>query len=489
MESTSRRELVAALQLAKARQYPQAANELYNLLKRPDLEPERMQLRYVLGLILMEMNLYQVAAFQFVEVLRNGNNNYSKLCLDKLIIAADYLGDDMLLNYAISKFRLEDLPAENHDMVYFRMGESLLKAKKFDESAKYSANVSPRSKYYYPAKFNQGLAYLEGKQIDYAIKVFKDIFQNLQRAPVTNELRVSAQLALARSYYQKKDWENSLFWYRAVPRDSELWHDALFESSWALFMSARFRSTLSNFQSLHSSFYEYFYQPESLLLRSIVYLYICKYDELEKVLNLYEKSYGEISDKVGDFLKATQNPIDLYDEVEKTQKIILQGGIEKVGSLGLKLPFKVTRYLLKQGGFEAGAKYLNLLGMERKRLNTFPNGFSKSAIGIYAEKILVNRIRNAKISIGESIKAELQGMRIELRDYYEQASFIKYELINAKKEILQKKIDGKKGTDRIDEKFNRNFYVENGFEYYPFRGEFWLDEIGNYQYLGKSSCQ
>jgi hypothetical protein len=349
--------------------------------------------------------------------------------------------------------------------------------------------VSPRSKYYYPAKFNQGLAYLEGKQIDYAIKVFKDIFQNLQRAPVTNELRVSAQLALARSYYQKKDWENSLFWYRAVPRDSELWHDALFESSWALFMSARFRSTLSNFQSLHSSFYEYFYQPESLLLRSIVYLYICKYDELEKVLNLYEKSYGEISDKVGDFLKATQNPIDLYDEVEKTQKIILQGGIEKVGSLGLKLPFKVTRYLLKQGGFEAGAKYLNLLGMERKRLNTFPNGFSKSAIGIYAEKILVNRIRNAKISIGESIKAELQGMRIELRDYYEQASFIKYELINAKKEILQKKIDGKKGTDRIDEKFNRNFYVENGFEYYPFRGEFWLDEIGNYQYLGKSSCQ
>ena len=41
---------------------------------------------------------------------------------------------------------------------------------------------------------------------------------------------------------------------------------------------------------------------------------------------------------------------------------------------------------------------------------------------------------------------------------------------------------------QVDEKADRKFYIQNGFEFWPFQGEYWLDELGNYHYLGVSAC-
>ncbi len=80
-------------------------------------------------------------------------------------------------------------------------------------------------------------------------------------------------------------------------------------------------------------------------------------------------------------------------------------------------------------------------------------------------------------------------IRTELADLYEQASFIRYEMIAGKKEVVKKRISGSDLPDTVDAKVDREFYVQNGYEYYPFRGEYWLDEIGNYHYLGQQSCE
>ncbi len=108
--------------------------------------------------------------------------------------------------------------------------------------------------------------------------------------------------------------------YREVPRDTPLWHDTLFESSWAMLRSGRFRSALSNFQSLHSTYYEDFYLPESLLLRAIVYLYICKYDEMEKVLNLFNRIYRPVYKNIEKALENPTDPTVAFNEVVKVMR-------------------------------------------------------------------------------------------------------------------------------------------------------------------------
>jgi hypothetical protein len=95
-----------------------------------------------------------------------------------------------------------------------------------------------------------------------------------------------------------------------------------------------------------------------------------------------------------------------------------------------------------------------------------------------------------KAVIGSKVKNHLTKIQSELVDFDEQSSFIRYEMLNGKKEVLKNKIlDKNKITKSPSVVHDRSFYVQNGYEYYPFQGEYWLDEVGNYHYLGKQSCE
>lgn len=480
----SRVQLSNALKMAQAGQTESAANALFSLSRRSELASDRPQIKYILGTMLIDLKLYQTAAFQFVEVIRLKHPKYSKMAIEKLSIVADTLGDDTILNYAISRVDLNDFPANLRDMIHYRLGEIKMRNRDFAKAADLFAKVSPGSSYYYQALYSKGLAELEANQPTLAINTFNRMLDGRRKAPVTDTNRVSAQLGLARALYQKQDWEASIEAYAQIPRDTWFWHESVFEQSWAMLRAARFRSALSNFQTLHSAYYEDFYMPESLLLRSIVYLYICKYDEMEKVLSLFEKTYGPVRGKIGEFLKANIEASAYYAEIEKSQ--VLKKTDQ---SANLRIPYIAMRRVLDEGNVKRALHYLDKLNQEKNRIEG-NHAFRAAPLGQYALKILANRSRNTKVAVGDMTKAHLLNMRLELRDLYEQAGFIRYEMITGRKEVVKKKLAGKDvGIDQIDEKIGREFYIQNGYEYYPFQGEYWLDEVGNYHFLGKQSCE
>ncbi len=478
-----KQQLSAALKLARDGQYAGAAAQLYTLSKRKELVAERPQIKYILGTMLVELKLYQTAAFQFVEVIRSKDAQYTKMAVEKLSIVADILGDDTILNYALSKVDLQNFPANQRDMINYRLAEISQRNGNFQEAIAQYLRVSPKSSYYSLAMFNKGIAELEMNNTTNAIRTYKRLLGELKNKPVTDNNRVAAQMGLARALYQNQDWDGAVATYSSIPRDTTFWHDAVFEQSWAMLRGARFRSALSNFQTIHSAYYEDFYMPESLLLRSIIYLYICKYDEMDKVLGLFEKTYGPVRAKVGDFIKSTKNPESYYVELQKAYRMKTTDSVES-----LRLPYVVLRYSLDQGDVKRSMSYLNILDQERKRIDA-SNSFKASALGKYALKIVKQRSTNTKLAIGDMLKVHLLNIRAELKDLYEQAGFIRYEMINGKKETLKKQIAGNAREKTINSDIDRSFYVENGYEYYPFQGEYWHDEIGNYHYLGKQSCE
>lgn len=483
LSNSGARMLSEALAAVRNGQCERATNPLFVMSRKNEFLAEREQIKYLLGACLMEMKLYQVAAFQFVDVIRSGSNKYTKQAIEKLSFAADILGDETMLNYAISKVQVEDFPAQNKDMIFFRLGEIKLKNNKSSEAQELFAKVGPTSRYFAQAQFNRGLAFLEANKTREALIIYKDFLASRASLPVTDSQRVAGQLAIARAYYQAQDWENAIEAYRAIPRDTEAWHDALFESSWAMLRAAKFRSSLSNFQSLHSTYYEDFYLPESLLLRAIVYLYICKYDEMDKVLTLFEKTYGPVRTGLSQFMTANTDSLSYFAEIEKA----FNRRHDRKFSGVLKIPYSVSRNILDEGDVKNSLSYLKLLSSEKTKVESMVR-LAKTSFGQYASKVLSNRIRNTRIAVGDMVKAHVLGIRGELKDLYEQAEFIRYEMINGRKETLKKRIAGKY-IEQVDEKVDRTFYVQNGFEYWPFEGEYWLDEIGNYHYLGKQSCE
>jgi hypothetical protein len=489
-KSPSKRSPIAiALTQLKNGQFAQAANSLLVLSRRSAYVAERPQIKYFLGVAMMELKMNQVAAFQFVDVIKSGDRKYTRQALDKLLVVTDKLGDETLLNYAIQRIDVSSVPTQNREMLYYRMGEIKQKAGLYSEAVQLYSRVGTGSRYYLNALYNMGLSQAEAKQTDLALTSFQTLLSARSDASVTDTNKVAAQMAIARTLYQKKDWEGSIEAYSKIPRDHRLWHDSIFERSWAMLRAARFRSALSNFQSLHSSYYDNFYIPETLLLRSIVYLYICKYDEMEKVLTLFDNQYRPVEDSIQKFIKYQSSSASYFDELNKAYQIKNDSDADAENEKKTKVSYLAIRHIADEGDVRRAYAYISKLITERKLVSENPQ-IKSSAIGSYSIKLLTNRMKSAKASAGDMVKAHLQNMLVELKDLREQTSLIRYEMINGKKESLKKRLSGNDLAEvQVDDEKDRSFYVQNGYEYYPFQGEYWLDEVGNFHYLGKQNCE
>jgi tetratricopeptide (TPR) repeat protein len=484
------RELQTALNLAKTGDYLGASSRLFVMTRNPKFADQRIRIKYILGLMLFEMKMYQVSAFQFVDVVRSGDKRYTKQALQKLSFAADILNDDTLINYAIGKVAVEEFPRENQDMLRYRIGEYFQRKESWDQAVGSFSKVPANSPYFAKSKYLEGLAHVKRNDLNAALQAFQTLLESRQGMPVTDVNRVSAIMGMARVLYQSKKWDQAVDFYRQVPRDTDMWHDSLFEISWAHMRGAQFRSVLSSLHSLHSPYYEDFYLPESILLRGIVYLYICQYDEMEKSLALFERIYQPIQNRLDDFTRTTTDPVVYFNELERVIRNfnLLKANTE--ARRGYRIPFLVARDIGREGDFRRVYAYINKLREELQIVNSQPPQWRKAVVGTYSTNLLKGRLETSIKLAGNMVRAHMVNMRLELADMFEQYNFGRYEMLNGKKEALKKKIQGKGVVSaQVDDAQNRDFYIQNGYEYWPFRGEYWLDEIGDYHYLGTQGCE
>ena len=487
--------LTKAKKLAVDKKYEESSKLLFSLTRSSRYRKDKSQIKYILGLMLMEMGLYQVASFVFYDVIsgevRSGKTSrYLRQSLGKLSFLSNALDSDVLLKYTISKIKVKDFPKEKKDLFYYRLGELRLKEKRYTQAAKIFGRVEQGSPVYPKALYKMGLAYSEAKMGGKALATFDELYNISNSKGVTDTNRVNALLSMARVYYQNKKWEKAIEYYRNIPRDTWQWHDSLFEQSWAMLRSGRFfRSALSNFHTLHSTYYKDIYAPESLLLRGMVYLFICRYDEMGKVLNLFDRIYKPVETKIKRFTSSASSRSYL-DEIIKGEANYQAGRKQKKMPYSTRLPKLVLHKVISQPNIRRNLNYIAALNKEKDRLEKLPTGWRASGIGKYAKRVIDKRIRSSKNVIGKQARNHLRRLKSELRDFFEQSDFLKFEMVSGKKESVRKKIAGK-GLQKkqITQDESRDFFIGNGFEYWPYQGEYWLDELGNYHYVGVQACE
>lgn len=480
--------------LASSNQFEEASKLLFTVSRSEKFSGEASQIKYMLGLMLMELKLYQTSSFVFYDVIdeelrqSGGDHKYLRQSLGKLSFLSNILESDVLLKYAVSRIQIKDFPADSKDLFFFRYGELKLKEGQFEEAAKSFAKVDADSSVYPQALFKQGLAYTETNKLGNAAAAYEELLKIYQNRSVTDPNRVNATLALARVYYQGKKWDRSIGYYRAIPRDTIQWHDAIFEMSWAMLRSGQyFRSALSNFHSLHSPFYEEIYSPESLLLRAIVYLYICRYDEMEKTLELFDRIYHPVQSNVSKMLERSDSSKMYWDEVKRGYENVKAN---KENKNKMRLNDMVITAVLRNNQIRANLHYYSMLEDEEKKMSGLGGDWQSGAIGKFSKRIIERRKASTEDLIGKLARNHLLKMKSELRDFFEQSDFLKYEMVSGKKEVVGKELVGKNIPHKqIVDDSSRNFFISNGYEYWPFQGEYWLDELGNYHYVGVQACQ
>ena len=84
--SPAARQLNSALMSAKEGDFADASLRLFNLRSHPDFRNRRGKIYYLLGLMLFKMDLYQVSAFQFSEVISRQDKKYLQPSIESLSV-------------------------------------------------------------------------------------------------------------------------------------------------------------------------------------------------------------------------------------------------------------------------------------------------------------------------------------------------------------------------------------------------------------------
>jgi len=473
-------------QIIKKGDYVLGSRELYRLSRGSLYKSKRIQIKYTLGITFLEMKLYHLASLQFVYVIRRDKKgSYKAKAIEKISQILDYFGDSSLFCPLSDAVKEYEYPSQVKDDMNFYFGKCAFDDKDYRKARRHFRKVRSSSSLNNQALYYRALSYAEENKVSRSVALFRELAGRNEGITTTN--RVAALMGLARVLYQGRQFESSIKVYRSIPRDTPYFYDSLLENSWNYLRSGKFRSALSNFQSLHSPFYQDRYQPESLILRSFVYLYICKYYEMEKVLDFFNAIYKPVYESINKSLKWGGSYTDYVKSALNFQKNKEMGISLSDGS---DLPSVVMDRIMKNAKFNSKILYLIKLKEEKETLSNLPPEWKADRVGRNASYIINRRIETVQKAAGKEVRATLLQMREELKKLNLSEEYLRYDMLKGKREVLKKKISNRYlDKIQIDQTITRNYYIQNGYEYWAFSGEAWLDEIGNYHYLGKQNCE
>ena len=483
--------LAQGVQFYKQNDYANAALRFHKAMNAKGLTAEQVtQANYFLGLSLYNLKLYQASSYPMIKVMRSDSKKYKQKAMEKLIAISNRLGDQHILDYVMSKMQVAELEQLAVDVYYYKLGVVSYEKLALDDSIKYlnqSVAKNPKNE---PALNLLGLIYLKKSEAKKAIETYTKLSALYEGKSNSNIKKGYTTLNLARAYYQDRNFEEAARFYRRISKDNSAYRESLTELGWTYLQQSRVRSALSAIQTLHTPFYENFFEPESLVLRAILLNYMCQFDEAEKAVKSFNENYESTLNFLNNWTGQTVTVAKAIAEINyATEFLKSENGDAPVDLNQYKgqIPFKVTRSILKDSRMK-NLYDTYILIRDESRLAKKYMGNSKNGLGLFLDKIYVGRQNYYKSELATKFNDVILSLEKNITYYNQQIKFVYYEILEAKKSQLRLKI-GSTPKPTINEEQNRNFYVKNGYRYWPFEGEFWLDEVGNYQYLGVNRCE
>ncbi|OFZ29141.1 MAG: hypothetical protein A2622_13950 [Bdellovibrionales bacterium RIFCSPHIGHO2_01_FULL_40_29] len=464
--------------------YPKAVLSFYNWSRQTKNLDEKKEAKFYLGIALSKLDLLQVATFPLIDVVRSGPGKYRSRALNQLALYANRLDEKALLKYTVSKLTPGDLTELSKSAFYLNLSEISDSQNELDKSfewAQKSLEANPKNE---EALYQLASLSLKKQKPQDALIYFSQLFERYQNKSLADKKRGLLLMNIARTYYQMKEWDKAVEFYRQVPRDHSHYRNTLQELSWALFRGGNLRSALSPLQTLMTPFYSQFFDPETMVLSSSIYIFSCQHNESLRDAEVFEKNYLPAIGQIDAWLKGHRTEEDSYNELIKAQKSLdnmnKTGVIESQGSL----PFFVLRSIIAEPDIQGGLRYLKRLEKESAMLS---RDFAGTKFINYGKRIIKGRAISAKKKLAADVQYYLKSYLTTTMNMADQISFIKYEALDGLKNQLKVKIVGP--LDSVEADFSRDYYAQNGYRYWPFEGEYWRDEIGSYQYVGVNRCE
>ncbi len=301
-------------------------------------------------------------------------------------------------------------------------------------------------------------------------KAKSDAYYNKEITRVTN-LTIHQ---LGRVFYTARKYDMAIRFFEEIPKSSENWADALFESSWAYFMRTNNSKALGNIHTLNAPYFESRFFPESMLLKSVIHYKYCQYDQALETIKDYNTKYKPLEKKMRAKLAQYEDNADFFDYVQR-----LRAGTAKEDPETERIVLSV----LVDASLEKAIAWVDELDAEIEQHSKADPAWKGTEVGNMVAQELNLAQSFAKDDAGQQARDRVSALAKELKGFSRQG-----------KRIMVEVLGRQAGDSPIDESQilkagkDEKIKVDDEHFVWEFNGEYWKDELGYYRVRIKSEC-
>ena len=486
--ASAQADLNPAIKAYNEGQFDRAAVILYDFIQQNSQDANRAKAEFYLGQTLEKMGLYQSALFYYGSILQEGPAHpFYTSAAQGLVDVSEALEDDIIVPAILNREYSDEfqrLKPEYLHKVNYLVGVVTYRAGQLDDSEAFLGVVPADSSYYARARYLLGIVTIQkGRQQDQlekasrqAVGYFEEVLKlgaGQVRYDDLRDLEDLARLGLARTHYGLGEYEKAVKYYEEVPRFSEYWDEALFENGWARFQNEDLGGALGSLQALHAPQFAGSFQPESWILKSTIYYTACLYPEASGALDTYAKNYTEMKNRVNPMLEGDREFSWYYQLIADAKQ-------------RNRLPRAVYTYIATNKRVRGFRQYITALAKEKATVES-TQAFRGSPLQAELAQVIDQQKSILENVAGKFVKGRLADVVNVITGFESQAELIRFETADAETKRLESGWDFKSAL--AQQTLHRPVMPADDWEYWKFQGEFWIDEIGYYQFTLRSGCQ
>jgi hypothetical protein len=493
--------LVRALEHYDHERFAQAAVLLQQVIEgaTEDGQRARQQAQFFLAKALLHLGFLRSSLGLIDEITREGRGHpyftQSLLWVGRL---AEQLPDAEGVLDIVGRFTPEDLArtdmgwsGELRARLQLLLGEHAYREGELPRAVALLARVDPASSLYLRARFLSGVAQVRRRRAQPAIRAFRDVVRLVDAgqthgAEEAERMRQLAWLSLGRVYYTAAHGArgrkgegvlvgNAVHAWSQVESESEYWPDALFESAWALFVSDEHARALGNLHALLSPYFAGAFYPEAHLLQAVIYFNACQMRNAGAVIERFHTRYDALRSELRALL--AREP-DAAAWLALAQAAPAQSGAAQVSPLLAD----VLRRALSDRELRRALAELDGLAAEQQLLARASKELAQAPVGarIRQDLLVASALQQARAD--GLARARASRLLEELQEVANQADTVEIELLNYER--------GKLGAPpTVASAKGRSVEVDAEHVLWPFKGEYWRDELGYYRQEVTNHCE
>lgn len=414
---------------------------------------------------LFELRLYQPSFAVFSAIADDPKHAAFERSLAWLAKLTTVLPEPADVEERIAKY--DDRAIEAHHLEIYR-GRWYFRVRQYDQAVRWFAKVSRDSRHYARAWFLAGVANVHLKRGPEAVAAWKRVAAAADRedAYEDDRLRDMALLAIARTYYSTKSYDAALEYWRAVDETGELWLDALYEQSWAYFMTGDHARALGNLHTLKTEFFANAWYPEADHLKSVIYLANCQYDDAKTLAARFHRRYAPIAKELRALPINDDEAAYRFTRDVRDGKAPVSSATRPAAETALS-DRELLRHLL----------YVTVLDDEKKHFLRTPASLRDGPLGTDIKDALDLGRDVAIRSVGQLARERIVRAATELERLLAENA----KILAADRADVGMRMPA--GTDKNVVRGDDEHVI------WPFTGEFWADEAGSYRQSIQSKCR